>query len=85
VEEQNFTFEDEELIQPIRDSLERELGNFLQSSEWKNEFSSMLNQFRKQSRKEGNRLIVKTPLGFAQIVRLLTTPPESSTSVSIVI
>lgn len=85
VEEQKFTIEDEELLPPIRDSLERELGNFFSQGEWKNEFSSMLNQFRKQSRKEGNRLIVKTPLGYTQIIRLLTSPPDTPTSVSIVI
>lgn len=84
VDVQDFTLEDEELVQPIIEKLESNLNNFFSSDE-KNEFTTMLNQFRKQSKKEESRLFITTPLGKTQIIRLLTNPPEATPSVSIVI
>lgn len=80
-----LSLEDEEQIQPIWENLEKELAQYFSSSEGRNEFNSMQNNFKKNSRKDGLRLIVKTPTGYTQVVRLLSSPSESQSSVSIVI
>lgn len=85
LEEKNIIFEDEELIQPIADSLKREFNNYFSSNEGKNEFNNLLTLFKRYSRKEGNRLFVRTPLGFTQILHLLSPPTENTSRVSIVI
>lgn len=85
VEEQKIAFEDEELIEPIRGNIEEEFQHFFSNEDGKKELNLMQQHFKRQSRKEGTRLIVKTPFGAVQILRILNLNPENPSNVSIVI
>ncbi|MCX7908814.1 MAG: hypothetical protein N2560_04765 [Ignavibacteria bacterium] len=84
-DEHKFNPEDEELIQPIKENLEKEMGNYFTSSEGRNELNLLQSNFRRNSRKEGIRLIIKTPTGNTQLLRLINLPNDNQTGVSIVI
>ncbi len=84
-EEQYYYFEDEEIIKPVKENLEHELRNFFSKNEGRNDFILLQKSFQKNSQKETSRLIIKSPTGFTQLIRLLPSHGESTTGVSIVI
>jgi len=77
--------EDEELIKPVSESIEKEFGNYLSSNEGRTQLNLMLNTFRKYSKKLGQKVQVKTPFNLVEEYNLIQSFQEGQSGVSIVI
>ncbi|MFN3781227.1 MAG: hypothetical protein ACK4SO_03520 [Candidatus Kapaibacteriota bacterium] len=84
-QKETLTLDDEEAIEPIASNLENELRQFFSSQHGKQLFQELVNSYKRTSTREGDKIIIKSPFGTVQVVRILFLGGSGQASVSIVI
>ncbi len=84
-QEETFTLDDEETIEPVASNLENEMKQFFSSQQGKQLYQQLVNSYKRTSTREGDKLIIKSPFGSVQVVRIFAPGSSGQASVSIVI
>lgn len=84
-QEETYTVDDEEAIEPIGGNLEKEMKQFFTSQQGKQLYQQLVNSYKRTATRDGDKLIIKGPYGSVHVFRILAPESGGQASVSIVI